>query len=92
MLSAGTYSPLDAPHMRNTSAIRLCERTRPLEWLRTILAHRDRLERIVRGIHGDQSLVGFTTDRLLGDRLLPRAHRHLVEHWAPAHMWSDPVC
>lgn len=95
-LTAGTYPPLDAPHMRDAGAASPHQRARPLEWLRIILAHRDRLERVVRGLHGGNELCGYTTRQLMAlgpdDCLERRAHRHLVEYYAAAHMWSDPVC
>lgn len=84
----GSYSPLDAAHMRDAKG-------RPLPWLRTILDYRDRLETVIRGIHGGSELVGYTTRQLMAldwpDCLVRRAHRHLVEHHAPARMWDDPV-
>ena len=67
---------------------------RPLPWLRDIYAHRDRIEKVVRGIHGGPENCGYMTSQLMalqpGDSILDRAHRHLVSHYAPRFMWSDP--
>ena len=53
---------------------------RPLPWLR--------------GIHGGPENCGYMTSQLMalqpGDSILDRAHRHLVSHYAPRSMWSDP--
>lgn len=90
MSEAGTYSPLDAPHMRDNKG-------RPLEWLNIIRCHRDKCERVVRSIAGDSPYkfgpkpnTEFTTDQLLGDNLLRRAHKHLIGY-ASRHMWTDPI-
>lgn len=79
---------LDDPAMRDAEG-------RPLPWLRDILQHRDRIEGAIRGIHGSSgSLTGYCTWQLMGItgcELRARAHRHLVNSWAPKKMWSDPV-
>ena len=68
----------------------------PLCWLRDIYAHRNRIEGVIRGIHGGRENCGRMTADLMclsqGDTLLDRAHHHLINHYAPKFMWSDPSC
>lgn len=84
----GSYSPIDAPHMRD-------EKGRPLEWLNCILCHRDRIEMVIRCIHGGPELCGYTTRQLMaldaGDYLPRRAHKHLIT-WIGKNQWMDPIC
>lgn len=87
-MQAGTYHPLNADHMQDRGARLPHMRGQPLPWLNDILAHRDRLEYVIRSI-GEREFL--TTDQILGDSLLPRVHLHLIGFRA-AKQWDDPVC
>lgn len=64
---------------------------RQLQWLGTILATRDMIEFVIRGISARTRVTGYTTKQVLGTCPVVAAHRWLVDYYAPAHLWDDPI-